>query len=182
MHRANSTRIPLAARTAAMIATSCWESRLQAHRPVVASMNGWVPTVRITVEFSTWDSAHLREELAVPCPVRVEGESGPRLHLALLRDPQGSARGLAGSAAIERHPLAASEKQLGRSGGRGQDQCKSREPAHGAEPSRPQSSNKAVPIRTAVAPIITAGLKSPDMPMLSPVRPLSPASFASRAK
>ena len=45
-----STRIPLAARTAAMIAASCWGSRLQAQCPVVASMNGRVPTVRITVE------------------------------------------------------------------------------------------------------------------------------------
>ena len=42
--------------------------------------------------------------------------------------------------------------------------------------------NKAVPTRTCVAPIITAVSKSPDMPILNPASPDSPASLASKAK
>ena len=45
-----------------------------------------------------------------------------------------------------------------------------------------QSSNNAVPIRTAVAPSITAALKSADIPMLKPVTSWRRASLASKAK
>ena len=45
-----------------------------------------------------------------------------------------------------------------------------------------QSSNKAVPTRTAVAPSMTARLKSADIPMLRPVTSWRRASLASSAK
>src|SRR5699024_7200331 len=44
------------------------------------------------------------------------------------------------------------------------------------------SSNNAVPMRTAVAPSITAERKSPDIPMLKPVTSWRRASLASNAK
>ena len=45
-----------------------------------------------------------------------------------------------------------------------------------------QSSNSAVPTRTAVAPSIAAALKSLDIPMLNVMTPCRRPSFASRAK
>src|SRR3954463_13834658 len=47
---------------------------------------------------------------------------------------------------------------------------------------RHQSSNNAVPTRTAVAPSITAASKSLDIPMLKPVTSWRRASFARSAK
>jgi hypothetical protein len=47
---------------------------------------------------------------------------------------------------------------------------------------RHQSSNSAVPTRIAVAPSITAALKSADIPMLKPVTSWRRASLASNAK